>query len=287
MSYFAHIDWRYRQRVFQKNTLKLMSFKILSWNVNSINVRCEQVVDLLRRESPDVLCLQELKCVEEKFPREPFEALGYHMSIAGEKTYNGVAIISKAVPVSVAQGMGIDSMGVGDGEFDRQKRVLVANFSSCRVMSVYVPNGESTTSEKYAFKLRWLAEFHSYLKRLLVEDSRVIVCGDFNIAPEDRDVWNPEHWRDKVLCSEAERMAWKEIIALGFVDTFRMFNNSEGQFSWWDYRSFSFRRKQGLRIDFILASQAVASSVISSEILVDMRKLERPSDHAPLMAVFG
>lgn len=266
-----------------------MSLKILSWNVNSINVRCDQVIELLKRESPDVLCLQELKCVEEKFPKEPFEALGYYLNMAGEKTYNGVAIISKAVPDSVIQGMGMGmgSAGAGEGDFDLQKRVIAARFPSCRVVSVYVPNGESTTSEKYAFKLRWLAEFHSYLKRLLEEDKRVIVCGDFNIAPEDRDVWSPEHWRDKVLCSEAERMAWKEIIALGFVDTFRMFNASEGQFSWWDYRSFSFRRKQGLRIDFILASESVASSVISSDILVDMRKLERPSDHAPLMAVFG
>lgn len=267
-----------------------MSLKILSWNVNSINVRCEQVIDLLERESPDILCLQELKCVEEKFPKGSFEALGYHISMAGEKTYNGVAILSKCAPISVAQGMGMRAgsvVGEREGEFDLQKRVLVAEFPYCRVVSVYVPNGESTTSDKYAFKLRWLAEFHSYLRRLLMEDDRVVVCGDFNIAPEDRDVWSPEHWRDKILCSEAERMAWNEIIALGFVDTFRIFNSSEGQYSWWDYRSFSFRRNQGLRIDFILASESVVSSVISAGIIVDMRRLERPSDHAPLIAVFG
>lgn len=248
--------------------------KIASWNVNSIRVRLDQVLDWLATEQPDILGLQELKMPTDDFPVDAFKELGYQSLVNGQKTYNGVALLSKLPGVSPQ----IDMPGLAD----TQKRAIAATYDDCRVINLYVPNGQSVGSDKYEYKLNWLTALEHWLRNELAEHDKLVVMGDFNIAPDDRDVHDPEEWRGKILCSEAERTALNRLLELGMVDSFRLFDQDEGTFSWWDYRAAGFRRNRGLRIDLLLISPALAGSCKQSRIDKEPRKLERPSDHAPV-----
>jgi exodeoxyribonuclease III len=252
--------------------------RVASWNVNSLKVRLPQVLDWLAANSPDVLGLQETKLVDAAFPLEAIRAAGYEVSFSGQPTYNGVALLSRAAQSEVLTGL--------DGLDDPQRRVLGATVGGVRVLNLYVPNGQEVGSEKYAYKLAWLDRLHAQLEAELARYPRVVVMGDFNIAPDDRDVHDPAAWAGKVLCSEPERAALNRILELGFVDTFRLFEQPEGIFSWWDYRAAGFRRNHGLRIDLVLASQALAPACRRSWVDIEPRRNERPSDHAPAVAVF-
>lgn len=252
--------------------------KIVSWNVNSLRVRLPQVLDWLAANQPDMLAIQEIKMVDEDFPTEAIQAAGYHMLVSGQKTYNGVAILSKLPGANVVKDLpGID---------DPQRRVLAATFGETRLINLYVPNGESLESDKYKYKLGWLEKLQAYLRNELAQHPRLVVVGDFNIAPDDRDVHDPEAWKGQVLCSDAERQAFQSLLMLGLKDTFRLFEQPERIFSWWDYRAMAFRRNIGLRIDHILASPAMANQCRASFVDKAPRKLERPSDHAPVVAEF-
>jgi len=252
--------------------------KIASWNVNSLNVRLPQVLAWLAAEQPDVLALQETKLVDENFPRAEIEAAGYHAVYAGQKTYNGVALLSRQPAQSVVTGIpGLD---------DAQRRVLTATFTGVRVINLYVPNGENVESDKYRYKLNWLAALTAWIKQELAAHPRLVVLGDFNIAPEARDVHDPKQWEGRVLFSEPERAAFRQLLAAGLCDTFRLFEQPEKSFSWWDYRMQGFRRNHGLRIDHILASTAMREVCNVCRIDKGPRANERPSDHAPVVAEF-
>jgi exodeoxyribonuclease-3 len=254
--------------------------KIASWNVNSLNVRLPQVLEWLQSAQPDLLGLQETKLPDDKFPRAEIEAAGYHVIFSGQKTYNGVAVLSRLPPETD------DIVTDLPGLVDDQRRVLGATYGGVRFLNLYVPNGQEVGSDKYAYKLGWLGKLREYLKDQLGRHDRLVVVGDFNIAPEDRDVHDPELWRGAVLCSDAERSAFQELLQLGLVDTFRLFGQEPGTFSWWDYRQAAFRRNMGLRIDHILASDAMAAACKSSMVDKEPRRWERPSDHAPVVAEF-
>lgn len=253
-------------------------FKIATWNVNSIRVRLDHVLQWLEKEQPDVLALQETKLPDENFPVAGFEAAGYRVCSNGQKTYNGVAILSRRPLKVIATGF--------PGYDDPQRRVLCAAHKDIAVLNLYVPNGSETGSEKYAYKLDWLAQLQTYTAALLQEYPRCVMLGDFNIAPEDEDVHDPEVWRGKVLFSEPERAALQKLLEQGFADCFRLFPRDEPRFSWWDYRAAAFRRNRGLRIDHILASEALKDHCGACEIDIEPRRLERPSDHAPVVATF-
>jgi len=250
--------------------------KIATWNVNSIKVRLGHVLDWLATERPDVLALQETKTVDEDFPVGPIEAAGYRVAFAGEKTYNGVATLSLAPGEEISTEL--------PGLQDRQRRILAATIGGVRVLNVYVPNGQEVGSEKYAYKLDWLEKLRDYAAVELSRHTRLVVLGDFNIAPEDRDVHDPEAWRGKVLCSDPERAALGALLEVGLSDLFRLFDQEERLFSWWDYRMLAFRRNHGLRIDLILGSKALAEACTSCRIDKEPRRLERPSDHTPVVA---
>jgi exodeoxyribonuclease-3 len=252
--------------------------KIATWNVNSIRQRIGHVKAWLESHRPDVLALQEIKCVTEDFPAHEFEALGYRCAVDGQKAYNGVALLSRLEPAGIGRGM--------PGFEDEQKRVISADYDGLRVMDVYVPNGQSVGSDKYEYKLRWLLALHDCLREARKRQEKVVVLGDFNIAPADRDVHDPDAWRGQVLCSEAERERLQLLFELGFVDVFRRFDQPGDTFSWWDYRAAAFRRNRGLRIDLILASPALAASCTASGVDVEPRRLQQPSDHAPVWATF-
>lgn len=248
--------------------------KIASWNVNSIRVRLDQVLNWLQAEQPDVLGLQEIKVPGEDFPTAVFEEAGYRCLVNGQKTYNGVALLSKQQGLAPVSGM--------PGLEDPQKRVLAATYDGCRVINLYVPNGESVGSDKYAYKLAWLSALRDWLQAELAAHRNLVVFGNFNIAPEDRDVHDPDAWREKVLCSTAERAALGRLLELGLKDSFRLFEQPEKAFSWWDYRGGGFRRNHGLRIDLLLVSNALAPLIRQSRIDREPRTHERPSDHAPV-----
>ena len=252
--------------------------KIASWNVNSLKVRLPQVLDWLAAESPDVLGLQETKLVDDAFPVDDIRAAGYEVNFSGQPTYNGVAVLSRTPQAEVIKGL--------DGHDDPQRRVLGATIGGVRVLNLYVPNGQAVGSEKYAYKLAWLETLRSHLAAELARHERVVVMGDFNIAPDDRDVHDPAEWAGQVLCSQPERAALARILELGFVDTFRLFEQPEGVYSWWDYRAAGFRRNRGLRIDLVLASTTLAGACRESRVDIGPRRNERPSDHAPALAVF-
>ncbi len=256
-----------------------MTLKISTWNVNSLRVRLEQVCDWLARERPDVLALQETKLRDEDFPVDAFAALGYRAAFSGQPTYNGVALLARAEPEDVATEI--------DGFEDPQRRVLAATFGKVRVINLYVPNGQSVGSDKYQYKLDWLDALHEHLGDVLQRHAHCVILGDFNIAPEDRDVHDPAAWEGKVLCSEAERAALRRLMELGLSDTFRLFDQAEKTFSWWDYRAAGFRRNLGLRIDLILATEALSRHCAACRIDKEPRGLERPSDHAPVVAEFS
>jgi exodeoxyribonuclease-3 len=253
--------------------------KIATWNVNSLKVRLPQVLDWLATSQADILCLQETKLTDENFPAADIEAAGYRVVYAGQKTYNGVAIISKRPADEVLTDIpGLD---------DPQRRILAATIEGVRVLNLYVVNGQEVGSEKYAWKLDWLARVTDYIQEQLKHEQRLVVLGDFNIAPEDRDVHDPEAWHERILCSTPEREALQRIMALGLVDTFRLFPQEDASFSWWDYRAAAFRRNRGLRIDLILASPALAEHCNACRIDKEPRRLERPSDHTPVLAEFN
>ncbi|PCH62041.1 MAG: exodeoxyribonuclease III [Gammaproteobacteria bacterium] len=252
--------------------------KIVSWNVNSLRVRLPHVLDWLESAKPDVLALQETKMTDENFPAEEIKEAGYHVVFSGQKTYNGVAIISTSEATDIVT-------DVPDLD-DPQRRILAATVDGVRIIDLYVPNGQSVDSEKYPYKLNWLEKVTDYIELQLKEHNELVVLGDYNIAPDDRDCHDPEAWGEEVLCSKPERAAFEKLIGLGLVDTFRMFEQEDRSFSWWDYRQMAFRRKRGMRIDHVLASTALAEKCKEGSIDTEPRKLERPSDHAPAIAVF-
>lgn len=248
--------------------------KLATWNVNSLKVRLPHVLDWLPANQPDVLCLQETKTEDANFPLEEIRQAGYQAVYSGQKTYNGVAILSKS---------GVEDVTYGIPDFsDEQKRVVAATVAGVRVICVYVPNGQSVDSDKYRYKLDWLKALNTWLAEELKRNQKLVLLGDYNIAPEDRDVYDPEGWKGNVLVSEPERDAFRALEQLGLRDAFRLFEQPEKSYSWWDYRMMAFRRNRGLRIDHILLSPALqcTSCVIDKA----PRKLERPSDHTPVIA---
>ncbi|MDZ7792028.1 MAG: exodeoxyribonuclease III [Xanthomonadales bacterium] len=252
--------------------------KFASWNVNSLKVRLPQVLDWMDHQRPDVLGLQETKLTDEKFPAEAIEAAGYHVAFAGQPTYNGVALIASEEPLDVVTGI---------PDFpDDQKRVIAATVGGVRVINLYVVNGKEVGSDKFDYKLRWIEAVHNWIADELTRHDKLIVMGDFNIAPDDRDVHDPEAWHEKILCSTPEREALERMLDLGLHDSFRLFEQPEATFSWWDYRAAAFRRGLGLRIDLVLCSDALKGACKTSYVDAEPRRNERPSDHAPAVAEF-
>ena len=253
--------------------------RLATWNVNSLKVRLPHLTDWLAPTNPEVVCLQELKCTDEKFPRAELEAAGYQCAYAGQKTYNGVAILSRLPLSAICAGI--------PGFQDEQQRVIAATVGELRVICVYCPNGQAVGSEKYAYKLRWFAALKEYLAAEISRHPRLVVAGDFNIAPEDRDVHDPQAWEGQILVSAPERSAWRALLDLGLQDTFRLFEQPEKIYSWWDYRMLGFRRNAGMRIDHVLVSAELAARCTACSVDKAPRKLERPSDHAPVIAEFA
>lgn len=252
--------------------------KIATWNVNSLRVRLAQVRAWLEQHRPDILCLQETKQLDADFPECEIRKCGYEVVYSGQKTYNGVAILSKSPASDVIKDL--------PGQDDPQRRVLIATIENIRVINVYVPNGQAVGADKYRYKLGWLASLERLIKNELGQHRDVVLLGDYNIAPEDIDVHDPELWRGKILFSEPERAAFNSLIAAGLQDSFRKFEQEPNSFSWWDYRAVAFRRNRGLRIDHILCSPKLYDRCSACWIDKEPRKLERPSDHAPVAAEF-
>jgi len=247
--------------------------KIATWNVNSLKVRLPHVLDWLAANQPDALCLQELKMEDKVFPLAELQAAGYHAVYNGQKTYNGVAILSRSEPTEVLRDI--------PGFSDEQKRIIAATVDGVRVICGYFPNGQAVGSEKFAYKLRWLSALTEWLREEMRQHERLVLGGDFNVAPEDRDA-HPD-WKDEIHVSEPERAAFAALLGLGLVDTFRLFEQPERSYSWWDYRLFAFRRNFGLRIDHLLVSPALTAACRSCVVDKTPRALERPSDHAPVV----
>jgi exodeoxyribonuclease-3 len=252
--------------------------QIVTWNVNSLRVRLPQLLEWLAANQPDIVALQETKVPDAEFPAAPIAAAGYQVAFNGQKTYNGVAVLARE-PLSESV-LEIPSFD------DQQRRVLAVSCGGLRVVNLYVPNGQSVGSEKYDYKLRWLAALRAWLSAELAQYPHLLVLGDFNIAPEDRDVHDPAAWSGSVLVSEPERTALAELMQIGLSDVFRRFDQPPQSFSWWDYRAGSFRRNNGLRIDLILASTPLAPRCTGSRIDRLARGGERASDHAPVIAAF-
>lgn len=249
--------------------------KFASWNVNSLNVRLPHVLDWLRDAQPDVLCLQETKQEDAKFPYEALKAAGYEAIHIGQRTYNGVAILSRHSLTNVQHNI--------PNFDDAQQRVIAADINGIRVVCAYIPNGQAVDSDKYQYKMRWLAALNAWLKTELANHPKLILLGDYNIAPEDRDCHDPAAWAGQILVSPAERAAFQNMLDLGLHDSFRLFEQPEKSFSWWDYRMMGFRRNFGMRIDHILVSDALKPACLAAHIDKAPRKLERPSDHTPVV----
>ena len=252
--------------------------KVASWNVNSLNVRLPHVLAWCDSARPDILALQETKLTDDRFPVDALLEAGYHSVYSGQKTYNGVAILSRQPAVDMVTDI--------DGLDDPQRRILAATIGDVRIIDLYVVNGSEVGSEKYAYKLHWLEQVNRYVAGEMLKFDKLIVLGDFNIAPQDRDVHDPEAWHEKILCSTPEREALQTMLGFGLVDTFRMFEQKESTWSWWDYRMAAFRRNMGLRIDLVLASTVLAENCSAAYIDKEPRRQERPSDHAPAVAEF-
>ncbi len=250
--------------------------KLATWNVNSLKVRLPQLLDWLAHEQPDVVCLQETKLEDAYFPAAEITAAGYHFACSGQKTYNGVALLARNALSDV----------ISDNPFypDAQKRLLLATVDDVQVICAYVPNGQAVGSDKYAYKLDWLQALPPWLEERLAINPRLVLAGDFNIAPDDRDVHDPQAWAGQILCSTAERAAFQRLLALGLHDSFRLFEQPAKSFSWWDYRMLAFQKNQGLRIDHVLLSAPLAARCRAAAIQRGLRKLPRPSDHAPVVA---
>jgi exodeoxyribonuclease-3 len=252
--------------------------RIATWNVNSLRVRLPQLLEWLAASAPDVVALQETKLSDDAFPAEELRAAGYHCLYSGQKTYNGVATLARTALHEPLRDI--------PGYDDPQRRVLAASVAGVRVINLYVPNGQSVDSDKYHYKLGWLRALRSWLRQELVAHAQLVVLGDFNIAPEDRDVHDPAAWIGSVHVSPEERAALQATLELGLVDVFRQFEQPPQSFSWWDYRAGSFRRNHGLRIDLLLASAPLAARCTACDIDREPRRAERASDHTPVIATF-
>tara|TARA_Y100001935_G_scaffold141816_1_gene117205 strand:+ start:518 stop:1288 length:771 start_codon:yes stop_codon:yes gene_type:complete len=253
--------------------------KIASWNVNSLRVRLPQVLSWLKKSDVDILAIQETKVEDSSFPIKEITDAGFFCDFTGQKTYNGVTTISKKAPS--------ETIKLINNKEQEQKRFLLTRYGkNLSVLNLYVVNGQEVGAEKYEYKLSWLKNVTAHLKKDLKKTKYYVVLGDFNIAPEDSDVYDPEAWKDKILCSKKERLSLKKIFDLGFKDTFRIFPQEKEMFSWWDYRTGAFRRNRGLRIDLILANNNLANKCIKSYIDFEPRKNERPSDHTPVVSIF-
>lgn len=251
--------------------------RITTWNVNSLNVRLPHVLEFLASERPDVLALQETKLEDAKFPQADIEAAGYRSVFSGQKTYNGVAILSRSPALDVVTELaGLD---------DPQRRLLAATVDGVRIVNVYVPNGQEVGSDKFDYKMRWLEAFRAWLASEIERHERLVVLGDFNIAPADIDIHDPKRWCEKIMCSSTERQQFDSLLSLGLTDAIRQLHPTEGMFSWWDYRLNAFGRGWGLRIDHLLATASMAP--LSGGVATAYRALERPSDHAPVWTDFG
>jgi exodeoxyribonuclease-3 len=253
--------------------------KLATWNVNSLKVRLPQVVQWLENNPVDVLCLQETKMTDDKFPQADIEALGYHVAFTGQKTYNGVAILSRHAMTDVVKNNPLFD--------DEQQRIISASLNDMRIICAYVPNGQAVGTDKYAYKLKWLDALTRWLESELKQHPNLAILGDYNIAPADADVHDPVAWKDQVLCSDEERAAFQRLCALPLTDSFRMFPQAEKSFSWWDYRQLAFRRNMGVRIDHVLLSSSLAARCTACEIDKLPRKWEQPSDHTPVIATLS
>jgi exodeoxyribonuclease-3 len=257
-----------------------MPFTIASWNVNSVRARLQRIQDWLERERPDVVCLQETKVQDEAFPHEALGDVGYESLAYGQKTYNGVAILSRDTAHEV-------SRGFGDGEDELGARFLVAEWKGILIASVYVPNGREVGTAHFAQKLEWMRRLRGYLEREVGPSDELVLCGDWNITPEDRDVWDPEALRGAIHCHPDEREALQHLTEWGLQDTFRLHETEPGHFSWWDYRQLAFPKGRGLRIDLVLATDPLARRCTAAGIHRDERKGKGASDHAPVWAEFS
>ena len=251
--------------------------KIVSWNINSLRKRQDRLFAWLESTKPDIVCLQETKCPDEQFPVLALQAAGYHSAYHGEKSYNGVAILSKTEPSDVRASL-------CDEVVDPQARVISAKIDNLRVFSIYAPNGQAIGSPAYEYKLNWYTRLRDCLAK--ETDAEIVVCGDFNVAPEDVDVHDPDLWRGAIMCSDGERAAFRQLCDVGLIDTLRLHHQEGGLFTWWDYRMLSFPKNRGLRIDAVLASESLAKKCVAAGIDREMRKGKEPSDHAPIWAEF-
>jgi exodeoxyribonuclease-3 len=250
--------------------------KLATWNVNSLSVRLPQVLAWLAAHQPDALCLQETKLTDDKFPHAELAAAGYEAQWFGQKTYNGVALLTRTRAIDVVKNI--------PGHDDPQARVIAGTVQGVRVIGAYIPNGQTTDSDKFVYKLRWLSALHGWVAQQARLYPKLVLVGDYNIAPEDRDVYDPVAWAGQVLCTPEERAHFQALLDLGLHDAFRLFEQPPKSWSWWDYRNLAFRKNQGLRIDHILVTEALRSHVTSCVIDKQTRKNERPSDHAPVVA---
>jgi exodeoxyribonuclease-3 len=252
--------------------------KLATWNINSIRARNDRLFAWLEKERPDVLCLQETKVEDAAFPVDALAKAGYQVATFGQRSYNGVAILSTQPLADVTRGF-------GDGEDDGDARVIAATAHGVRIVCVYVVNGQELTSDRYPYKLAWLRRLRAMLDRTAKPDQPLVVCGDMNVAPDDRDVWSPEKWREQIHCSTPEREALAYVLGFGLTDVFRKHHGDEKVYSWWDYRGVAFFKDQGLRIDHIFATKSVADRCTSCTIDRSARKGQDASDHAPVIAV--
>lgn len=253
--------------------------KIAAWNVNSLKVRLPQVLQWLQSNPVDVLCLQETKLTDDKFPQAEIEAAGYSVVFSGQKTYNGVAILSKHPITEVQKNNPLYA--------DEQQRLIAATIQGIRIVCVYIPNGQAPDSDKFVYKLAWLKSLNEWLQQQLAAYPQLALLGDYNIAPDDRDVHDPVAWQGGNLVSPEERAAWQGLLDLGLHDSFRLFEQAPKLYSWWDYRALAFRMNKGLRIDHILLSDALKGRCSASEIDKTPRKWEQASDHAPVIATLN
>jgi exodeoxyribonuclease III len=251
--------------------------KIATWNVNSVRARLDRLLAWLSRVEPDILCLQELKARDDAFPREEIRKAGYHAAVYGQKTFNGVAILSRSESQNVCRGM-------DDDVEDPQARLIAAEAGGIHVISAYIPNGQCVGTSPYAYKLDWLRRLRAFLERHFTPEMPVVVCGDFNVARDERDVADPATWAETVLYHPTSRAALEELLAWGLVDVHRQQHPEGGFYSWWDYRALAFPRNDGLRLDYIFATAPLAVRCTSAEIDRQERKGEKPSDHAPMIA---
>jgi len=264
-----------------------VTLRIATWNVNSVKIRLPQLLAWLRSDNPDIVLLQEIKCIDETFPSMEIEELGYNMAVSGQKTYNGVAILSKFPLDDIRRGLPGDDANL-------QARYIEAVASlpgkAMRIASVYVPNGQSADSEKFPYKLKFLDRFHDHMKELLAYGEMLVVGGDYNIAPTDHDVHEPRAWEGSVLTHDEVRRRWRKLAALGLYDAYRLIhanNDLQSPYSWWDYRANSFARDDGLRIDHLLISSQSADKLTDCVIEKNMRAIEKASDHTPVVGVFN